>query len=306
MDTIKCIKNCRKIFLDNGSLESLCGNWSFLCWQQLSDFHKFHKTIEEAHQRNLEIAKQQQFTTWVHAVGYENTQNSVTGIGPQNEESRDEIIIDQKLLMPFDIITNNAGLNNIRIKDEIIEKITPNSSPCAPHTNNFKDDDNSAYVENLLVKPKGKRGRPRKLVNISNVLQNPKKRGRPKKNHDNSEEIRKPNNGKRGRPRKIINVMDVTNKGKRGRPRKVRVNEDFDCSETVNETENPVNSDQSLVQSFTLTLPQKTDLVIANEKNKDFTYKKHIGMIQKRKRKHKTLIRNYIATSVRCMSFLKK
>ena len=277
-----------------------------LCWQQLSDFHKFHITIEEAHQRNLKIAKQQQFTTWVHAVGRENTQNCVTDIELQNEESRDEIIIDQKLLMPFDIVTNNAGLNNIRVKDEIIEKITPNTSPSARHTNNFKDDDNTTLVDNLLVKPKGKRGRPRKLVNISNGLQNPKKRGRPKKVHDNSEGIIKSNSGKRGRPRKIINVVDVKNKGKRGRPRKVRVNEHIDCLETANETENPVNSNQSLVQSFTLTLPQNTDLVIENEENKDFIYKKHIGMIQKRKRKHRTLIRNYIATSVRCMSFIRK
>lgn len=276
-----------------------------LCWQQLNDFHKFHKTIEEAHQRNIEIAKQQQFTTWIHAVDFDNTQNNVTGIGPQNEEPRDEIIIDQKLLMPFDIITNNAGLNNIRVKDEIIEKITPNSSPCAPHTNNFNDD-NITHVENTLIKPKGKRGRPRKLVSVCNILQNPKKRGRPKKIHNNSEDIRKPNAGKRGRPRKIINVVDVKNKGKRGRPRKVRVNEHMDCLETANETENPVNSEHSLLQSFTLTLPQKTDLVIEKAKSKDFIFKKHIGMIQKRKRKHKTLIRNYIATSVRCMSFIKK
>jgi hypothetical protein len=73
---------------------------------------------------------------------------------------------------------------------------------------------------NEQVKPKGKRGRPAKQVNINAVNKLKGKRGRPAK-IENSNAAIEPK-GKRGRPAKQVNTNSVDKpKGKRGRPSKV-------------------------------------------------------------------------------------
>lgn len=75
--------------------------------------------------------------------------------------------------------------------------------------------------ESEIEKPKRKAGRPRKIVDESEETQK-RKPGRPKKTQDDNALISKPSKG-RGRPRKSessTNNVPKTSTGKRGRPRK--------------------------------------------------------------------------------------
>lgn len=183
------------------------------------------------------------------------------------------------------------------------------------------------------------------LTNTSDqIASNPistekRKRGRPRKYHIKQELHQKKPKTKRGRPRKDSKIatpvatlpqIDSTEelqsspqctfvtavsnnsppkKKKRGRPRKTPKNNENSSEIQINKLPVP-DSDAVSAKTSSQDEPLTNDKFSNLNESVKIVNKKQklISLMKKRKqaKQHKTLMRNYIATSMRCMKFFKK
>ncbi|XP_065370060.1 uncharacterized protein LOC135962204 [Calliphora vicina] len=290
------------------------------CWSQLYDFHKFYTTIEEAHGKSIQI---------------DIKDNCILDMEVQEMTPR--ILKIESISSEEFILPNNEIVENMKIEESRMPTITVNNDMESINTAQTKKKRGRPrkirdIMTVLNIKPKGKRGRPRKYAieksdlntNAISSFRNGSRTTYPIiVNFDNHQKITGATNSRYLE----TPLIKTSNKGRppkkrRGRPPKVQLNEIINITSTGDEIANSPN--ESLVNTQCSIVQLITDCPIVNSENlstgvssnlndkqkhktKEFEYKQN-KFKKKRQRiqQHKALMRNYIATSVRCMKFLKK
>ncbi|KAM7343083.1 uncharacterized protein ACRADG_010230 [Cochliomyia hominivorax] len=141
------------------------------------------------------------------------------------------------------------------------------------------------YEQNEETRSKGKRGRPPKRQNKLLIAKPKRKRGRP----------RKCDNDKPKTPPLIKRPV--------GRPPKKKVSEDI--KNVIACLETGIPKSQMIANNLPISLQDKNVSQTKDIKPKTSNLFSNLRR-RKRSQQHKTLMRNYIATSVRCMEFVRK
>lgn len=283
-----------------------------LCWCQLSDFHTFYGNIERAHRRCIErfpIVKQP--------------------VSNCNSKIKDIQIIPFQILK--DDFNEDSDFSIDKIEDEIEFKDNPNGKEtllCVPNV--LKACNERDCIPIYTEKSKNKRGRPRKIYDSNEIIiKKPKRKpGRPRKsNLDRNEKLTSFKNDSSVAYKKLVKQHTHPSKHKldkkpphlktvkigrptkikrsRGRPRKEQQIKNETINSTAAVTEFVTTANNKLVNEILSSTNQGEIIKDLNE-TKKLVHKKHT-LLKNRKRiqQHKALMRNYIATSVRCMKFLK-
>lgn len=254
-----------------------------MCWYQLYDFHTFYTNVKNVHEQSIK-----ETTTYMAPMEMELKPKLEIKTCFEDDEERETIYTNDDVIENIDEEEEDEPLlavmavNDCLPSDSIMFAAGPKRKRGRPRKNDI-----------ALKAPKGKRGRPRKYSVQQNDMLAPK--------------IVQPPGIKRGR----------------GRPCKVRYNEALNPMTVTCNNELVFNAAEEKFQNVSCQIVETKQEVFAkdlplhfNENNnepktsKPIKYKKlkiHANMKKrKRNQQHKALMKNYIATSVRCMEFLKK
>ena len=121
-----------------------------------------------------------------------------------------------------------------------------------------------ATEEEPAEKKRG-RGRPKKVIDETEVVEKPHRgRGRPKKVVEETEEVEKPHRG-RGRPKKVVDETEVVEKPHRGRGRPKKVEEKAEDGDSLDKINQLINEEEQKLNDMNEMINSQIDNALSEE-----------------------------------------